>query len=434
VPILQSIFKTKNDKKWIHLAGEQEVEISITDPDIQNQMNAIGLTADDLQIAKTVQALINENAQTIAGQYFEAMCEIPQYQTIVEAHSNRDRWIQVHGHFLGKMFDGLINDNYLAHLQKLARGHHGLGVLPQWYVATFQIFFEKIQGCLYQSIPNFEEFYTISASVSKILNFNQQVIIEALEKVNLEAKQEEFQKIKEDLKSRIFETSDSLVGLTEETNASVEELIQKSERLSEQGQTNAEKSQSVQCLAKNGQGELTSLDEQIQCIYKSTLTMKETVESLNAITLKINELVNAVEWVSNQTNLLALNASIEAARAGEHGKGFAVVANEVKNLSEQTKKSAESIKEFTQQINDQKDEVMENLQEVEMLAENGRQKSSVTRETFASIVQASNENLATVQQTKDDIRNLVEIINEIGAATEKIVESTEKLSEAAYLA
>uniref|UniRef100_UPI003866FB74 methyl-accepting chemotaxis protein n=1 Tax=Paenibacillus psychroresistens TaxID=1778678 RepID=UPI003866FB74 len=36
---------------------------------------------------------------------------------------------------------------------------------------------------------------------------------------------------------------------------------------------------------------------------------------------------------------------MEAARAGVHGKGFAVVANEVRNLTEQGKKSAKHIQE-----------------------------------------------------------------------------------------
>lgn len=39
-------------------------------------------------------------------------------------------------------------------------------------------------------------------------------------------------------------------------------------------------------------------------------------------------------------NLLSLNASIEAARAGEAGKGFAVVADQIRNLAEQSAKSA----------------------------------------------------------------------------------------------
>lgn len=428
------ISKARNETKWIQQLDEQEVIFSISDANIRHQFNALGLTLEEMQMAKTIQSLVKNNAQDIASEFYQAMCNIPEYKTIVTKYSNPERWIQVHASFLVTMFDGHFDDAYIKKLQELARGHHEIGVLPQWYVASFQILLQNIQSCLYHSTSNLEEFFMISNSVSKILNFHQQVILEALEKVNIETKQAEFQEIKEELKNKIFETSKSLAAITEETSASVEELIQKSMMVSEQGQQTAEKSKASQLLAEEGQGQLLSLEKQIQSIYQSTLEMKETIESLNQLSSQIIEVVLIVEGISSQTNLLSLNASIEAARAGEHGKGFAVVANEVRKLSEQTKESVASIKEFTEQITVQKDNVSTSIQEVEQLTENGKHKSAITREAFDRIVKAANENLVTVQQTERDIQNLVGIITEIGTATQKIVQSTERLNEAAHLA
>lgn len=434
--IVNSLFKSnKNSQiKWIHLASEQEVTVSITDPSIRSQFQALGLTMDEVKRAKTIQPLIKEQSQHIVREYYLAMTNIPEFKSIVSKYSNQDRWIKGHAQFLMMMFDGKLDDTYISKIQQFAKNHQGIGVQPQWYVASFQLLQQHIQNCLYHSTPNYEEYFLISNAVSKILNFNQQIIIEALEKKNREVKEKEFQSIKDELKNRIFETIESLVALTEETSTSVEELIQRSSKVSELGQESADKSKTTQLLAQNGQEQLSSLEEQIETIYKSTLAMKITVEALNEYSSQIIQVVDIVEGISSQTNLLALNASIEAARAGEYGKGFSVVANEVKKLAEQTQMSVESIKVLAHNITEQKDNVVVSLQEVESLTENGKEKSAMTQESFNHIVSAAHENLINVQNTESNIQSLVEIITEIGASTQKIVDSTEKLEEAARLA
>lgn len=54
-------------------------------------------------------------------------------------------------------------------------------------------------------------------------------------------------------------------------------------------------------------------------------------------------MTDLIRRIAGQTNLLALNATIEAAGAGEAGRGFAVMAAEVKDLAQQTAKTAETI-------------------------------------------------------------------------------------------
>ena len=89
------------------------------------------------------------------------------------------------------------------------------------------------------------------------------------------------------------------------------------------------------------------------CVTSSKHNM-DSVSLIDEMTLKMDHIFSLlahVRSIADQTNLLALNAAIEAARAGDAGRGFAVVADEVRNLSHNSNKFNEQIR---QQVEDAK--------------------------------------------------------------------------------
>ena len=135
-----------------------------------------------------------------------------------------------------------------------------------------------------------------------------------------------------------------------------------------------------------------------------------TVGKLGESSAEIGEVVKVIRNIAEQTNLLALNATIEAARAGESGKGFAVVANEVKELSKETAKATNNIKEKVETIQTDTRQTTDAIQEIVGII---NQINDFTN-TIASAVE---EQTAT---TNEMTRNMAEMARGTGEIAENI--------------
>lgn len=128
--------------------------------------------------------------------------------------------------------------------------------------------------------------------------------------------------------------------------------------------------------------------------YEQLQNVNEKVVHFKENTSKINEIIGIVKGIADETNLLSLNASIEAARAGEMGKGFGVVANEVKNLSNTTKKSTEAIARYINTLQHDIEDLASTIIEVSKQLREGNNQVEKSVQDIRQI----NGNIQTIDQ------------------------------------
>ena len=218
-----------------------------------------------------------------------------------------------------------------------------------------------------------------------------------------------------DLSSRTEQQASSL----EETASSMEELTSTVKQNGENARQANQMAQSASSVASKG-GQVVA----------EVIT---TMDTINASSKKIVDIIGVIDGIAFQTNILALNAAVEAARAGEQGRGFAVVATEVRNLAHRSAAAAKEIKilidDSVQQVNlgsNLVNQAGSTMQEIV---------SSVRRVTdiMAEITSASNEQETGIEQINQAITEMDAVTQQNAALVEEAAAASEALQDQAAI-
>lgn len=194
--------------------------------------------------------------------------------------------------------------------------------------------------------------------------------------------------------SAVTQTATSVDELTQSAHhtadraASVSATSRKSEEIGRSGRAAVERSTRA----------IDTLRENMGAISSRIFALSEQVQTVGQIVTSVNEL-------AEQSNMLALNAAIEAARAGEHGRGFAVVAQEVRSLTEQSKRATAQIRGILQ-------EIQRSTAAAVLTAEEG--------------AKAVDKATGTVQDAGQDIERLVDALSKTFSSAEQITTATQQ--------
>lgn len=412
------------------VAAEDNLSLTIDgEAEINEQMRMIDFSVRDIELLNRLQPLMSQEIDRIVDSFYQSVLDVPKLEEIILKHSHVDRLKQTLKEHLHEMFSGRVDNEFIHKRLKIAKVHKHVGLEPKWYLSAFQNLQNAFLQTIYQKIHDEQLLLQMVSTTTKLFNLEQQLVLEAYERENIREKEQQYEIVKNELKSRITVFSEELEDLSLATNAAVEELVSSSNEVNEAIERSSQTALQTKELAEEGRDILRVLQHHIDDIHAKTSSMEESVKRLGQSSAQIQKVVAAVEEIASQIKLLSLNASIEAARAGEHGRGFGVVAREVNKLSEEAKGTVVQIEGLVRQSAEISGQVVQAIDEVRSLAETGEQHSQESTDKFAQILDSMQDNAEEIVLLKAQIQQLIITIEGIGTSTADVAKTAEQLNQ-----
>ena len=411
----------------IDFTQTQSIKIDVDKfPEVQKQIAMIHLTTRDLEVLRHVKPHIISFLPKAVDEFYRALAAEPSLMQIINANKGTERLKSSLTRHLNEMFDGCIDANYLQQRKVIAHVHVRIGLEPKWYMGAFESLFTEFSFFVENLLITSKEQMALLRAFNRILNLEQQLVLEAYEDEHERRRVEEL-KFKATIKQKVLGTTQELAAISEETSASLEQLS---------GEAMSIRDFTIQSLAlvtdteqksHAGTDLLTDQTKQIEAMIGNIRDLERKMSQVQVSADQIREVVNLVTSIANQTNLLALNAAIEAVRAGQHGVGFAVVASEVRKLSEDTKEAIGNVTGLIGTTNEGIADMMKSVSTMNNLIHNSAESNKHVNGSFDGIVQSMAGIKEQSEQSNTDISTISEILNEINKAVQVLADSSDGL-------
>lgn len=264
--------------------------------------------------------------------------------------------------------------------------------------------------------------------IMKFIIINSQKLEEVVGKVqeNLHTSNDsaaDLSAVTEELSATMQEIGEAATVINQNAEAVLEKVVEiagKSGEINEYSKGMKASADKLEADARSNMERTNSKVSDILTVLNQAIEDSKSVEQVNGLT---NDILN----ISSQTNLLALNASIEAARAGDAGRGFAVVAEQIRQLADSSRETANRIQQINGIVTNAVNNLSENadnlvsymresiLPEFENFVEGGAQ----YRDNATYIESVMNEFTEKTDALKNEVNSIAESISNITNAIDE---------------
>lgn len=382
--------------------------------EIEKQIKMIDFSIEDLQVIKNLQPFIEKEIDDIVDRFYNNLELEDSLLTLIKKNSSVDALKKTLKLHILEMFSGIIDDEYFLKRARIAQMHVKIGLQTKWYLCAFQNLFITVIEIIEKNFSDKELYYSNVKALSKLFNLEQQIVLEEYDK--------------ETSKIKGINSTENLVFISEQTNATFKELHILCTEMMEIVNAGIELSALAEERAENGKVQISKQNSNMTKVHEAVQIISNDIKELLKITKEVHGIIDIVTKIADQTNLLSLNAAIEAAKAGEHGRGFAVVAEEVKKLSEVTKKSVSNVTHLILSTVTNVEKLSSSLDMINQSVHDGHEIIKQTDIFFEQILQSMKETREHNKHSQEELEIFVDVVKELGKAFDEVAMSADRLA------
>jgi len=154
------------------------------------------------------------------------------------------------------------------------------------------------------------------------------------------------------ISQKVQQSAQSVSQGAEQIEATCRTLVQGISKSSESANQALEQSASIVTEISHAHGLTDQALQRMQTMETDVIQLSSSITVLDQKSRSIGSIIESISDIADNTGLLSLNAFIEAARAGAHGSGFGVIAHEIRQLSQETARAAQEVKDSLSTISE----------------------------------------------------------------------------------